>query len=443
MSASQGGISHPSNPLQFRNIQLNHPYQRVQRLPTNDYDFQMKKWIVNKQGTGGLRLARWLVLAACLLATACSGLTFASPSPSPVPPSLTPTQTDVPTQTPIPPTPTYDPDLPVWQNFPGPRLTPATPIPKPLTGLNIPDEVQVGILLGNDKDSPFVGRMDAIVLVFYHTRFGRASLLSLPPDMFVYIPGYSMQRLQISYALGGIRQLDSTIEYNLGVKPQQWAMFNTNDFVKWVNELGGLDVPVLVGYPDQCGGIDPGTDHMDGSQLLCYVRLRQGANEPDRNIRQQEVISLLLDRMVSGGHLADLPALFKEYQDSIQTSLTIQDFSNYIPLALKLGDPKRIGYFHFDPGDLNTWQIPNTSNTNVFLPKRQNVLSLVQQAINFVLTPAPLSEIVITLQYELTRSPTPGSTPRVDSTQKPDSTPVPGQTKIPIAVFQPIPSNTP
>jgi LCP family protein required for cell wall assembly len=411
-------------------------------LPGTDKNLQMKNWIINKQGAG-LWLAGWLVLTACLVLSACSGFPFAIPSPTLVLPSPSPTQTAISTQTLIPLTPTYDPNLPVWQNFPAPRLTPITPIPRPLTGLNIPDEVQVGVLLGNDMDSPFVGRMDVIVLVFYHTRFGRASLLSLPPDLFVYIPGYSMQRLQISYALGGIRQLDNTLEYNLGVRPQQWAMFNTNDFVKLVDEMGGLDVPVLVGYPDQCDGIDPGTDHMDGSQLLCYVRLREGSNEPDRNIRQQEVISLLLERMVSGGHLADLPAMFKEYQNSVQTSLSIQDFSNYIPLALKLGDPKRIGYFHFDQSDLNTWQIPNTSNTRVFLPKRENVLSIVQQAINFVLTPAPLSEVVITLQYELTVSPTPGFTPKPDSTQNLRSTPIPGKTKIPTVIFQPLPSDTP
>ncbi|MDR3563148.1 MAG: LCP family protein [Negativicutes bacterium] len=402
----------------------------------------MKKWFLNKQGAG-LRLTGWLVMVACLVLCACSGYPFSAPSPTPLPPSPSPTQTATFTQTPIYLTPTYDPNLPVWQNFPAPRFTPVSPIPRPLAGLNIPDEVQVGVLLGNDVDSPFIGRMDAIVLVFYHNRFGRASLLSLPPDMFVYIPGYSMQRLQISYALGGIRQLDNTLEYNLGVKPQQWAMVNTNDFVKFVDELGGLDVPVLSAYPDQCGGINAGTNHMDGSQVLCYIRLREGSNETDRNIRQQEVVNLLLERMVSGGHLADLPAIFKEYQNSVQTSLSIQDISNYIPLALRLGDPKRIGYFHFNQNDLTTWQIPNTSNTRVFLPKRKNLLSLVQQAINFVLTPAPLSDIVITLQYELTVSPTPGFTPKPGSSQNLSSTPVPGRTKIPTAVFQPIPSNTP
>ena len=416
----------------------------------------MSKRIIIKQKAG-----LWLVLATGLVLSACSGIPITAPSSTPAPPSPSPTQTATSTQTPISLTPTYDPNLPVWQNFPAPRLTPVTPIPRPLIGLNIPDEVQVGVLLGNDMASPFVGRMDAIVLVFYHMRFGRASLLSLPPDLFVYIPGYSMQRLQISYALGGIRQLDNTLQYNLGVKPQQWALVNTNDFVKLVDELGGLDVPVLAGVPGQCGGINPSTHHLDGSQLLCYVSLREGSNEADRNIRQQEVINLLLERMVSGGHLADLPTMFKEYQNSVQTSLSIQNISNYISLALMLGDPKRIGYFHFNQSDLNTWQIPNTSNTTVFLPKRKNVLSIVQQAIDFVLTPAPLSEIVITLQYELTVSPTPGFTPEPGSphklngtsiprftpgpgsTQNLTSTPFPGNTQIPTAVFQPIPSDTP
>src|SRR5690606_15393329 len=91
----------------------------------------------------------------------------------------------------------------IWEDFDPPRLTPATPIPPPLTGLVVPEEVRVLVVAGLDRPLPYTGRTDAIALVIYHPRLARASLVSVPPDLFGYIPGYTMQRLYIAYAVGG------------------------------------------------------------------------------------------------------------------------------------------------------------------------------------------------------------------------------------------------
>jgi hypothetical protein len=180
---------------------------------------------------------------------------------------------------------------------------------------------------------------------------------------------------------------------------------------------------------------------MDGRTALCYVRFRTGAREQDRNVRQQEVFSLLFQRLVGGGNLAQLPDLYNTYRPRIQTNLNLQDLLDYVSLALKLGDRNRMGYFQFRATDLSVWQLPGQGEGSVFLPQPGSITDRVQHAINFVITPRPFSERLATLQYELTRSPTPTLTFTVTITPTRTLTPIPSIT--PTRTITPTRSITP
>src|SRR5512142_292880 len=200
--------------------------------------------------------ARWLILTLPLLGLGIlAACVFTTPrrTPAPLPVSsgtpsatysLTPSVTVSPTlsasATPLPPRAQN-----VWENFPPPQLTPITPIPPPLTGLSIPEEVHILALAGVDRPLPYTGRTDAMTLVIYHPRLARASLISIPPDFFGYIPGYTMQRVYTAYAIGGSRLLDSTLEYNFGLRPDKYAVFNLDSFSQLIDDLGGINVTVL------------------------------------------------------------------------------------------------------------------------------------------------------------------------------------------------------
>lgn len=354
-----------------------------------------------------------------------------SPQPSPTPvhtatltASLPPTATVTPSNTPTPlPTATFD-SLRPWGNYPTPRFTPITPIPPPLSGLQVDREVQALVLVGTDREAPFIGRTDAILLMLYHPRLGRASVVSLPPDLLVYIPGYTMQRLEVSYALGGGRLLAQTIEYNFGIRPVHWALVHLDEFKRFIDQtLGGLDVTVLQAYPDPklCGGIPTGVFHMSGEQVLCYIRFRLGTDEADRNRRQQEVFRTILLRLLQNGNLARLPQIYSAYQKTVESNLTLPDLLGYIPFALKLGDPARINFYNLTR-DLPTWQMPNETGRTVFLAERARLQPVLQQAANFLLTPAPLAEVVRTMEYQLTNVPSPTASRTITPTLPPTAT---------------------
>lgn len=385
-------------------------------------------------------------ILALMIFAACSTI---SPTPT-----LLPTETDWPTltltitATPTPtdsPTPTPPPGTPqVWENFAPPQLTPVVEIPPPLTGLTIPEEVQVLAIAGMDRERPYSGRTDAMALVIYHPRLARASLVSIPPDLFGYIPGYTMQRMNIAYAVGGARMMNSAIEYNFGLRPDSYAVFNLDEFRQLIDDLNGINVTVLENIQPYCPLIPPGTVLLNGEQALCYMRLRLGPDERARNRRQQEVLRTVFLRLVEGGNLVRVPELYTAHRESIDSNLTLDQILEAMPLALRLGDPSRIGFFQFGQKELVQWQISQHPQTEVFLPNRPAIMMLMQQAINYVSTPSPLQDIVITLEYELTTSPTPTSTYTVTPTST--NTPTPPPTLTPTRTITltrtPVPTRT-
>ena len=362
------------------------------------------------------RLAPSNIPTATLTLTASPSLTS-----SPQPPSATPTVTSTPTLT-------FTPlgGIPIWQNFPSPAITPITEIPPPLMGLAENTEVKIILLVGSDQEAPFVGRTSAISLVILNPRLAKASLVTFPRDLIVYIPGYTMQRLGVAYSVVGVSGLLQTIEYNFGVRPDHWIVAHPDDWRRLVDDMGGLDVPVIIPLPDVCGGIGEGTVHMSGKQSFCYADYQQDNAELSNTQRHQLMLRLLFLKIVQGGNLARLPNLYDAFSGSVDTDLGLADFQGYIPLALKLSDPNRISYYPLGWGEVLPFQMPDKAGLQVILPRRETLAALMQQALDAVMVPAPLSDRVATLEFELTRSSTPIGAPTVGRTATPTLTRTPG-----------------
>jgi anionic cell wall polymer biosynthesis LytR-Cps2A-Psr (LCP) family protein len=339
-----------------------------------------------------------------------------SPSSTPtssLQPTASITWTPLPTMT-LTATPTRTVTLP--PTFEPPSLLPATAVPPPLATPLIPAEDRVTVLLGSDQEIPYVGRMQAIHLIIYNPRLAKASIVSIPPDLFVYIPGYTMQRINVAYAVGGLEALYQTLLYNFGVRPDHYVLAHPSDFQAVSNELGGLEVPVLSPFVESCGAQIGSKLVMTGEQAYCYASLLQGGDVVDRLLRQQQLLRVLFLRMVEGGNLARLPGLYQSYQATIQTDFALSDLVTSYPLALKLGDSQRVSYYIVGWDQVTTWEMPGAGSAIVLLPRQQAVQELIQAAVDAANLAAPQTGRVATLQFELTASPTPSGTPTVTPT---------------------------
>lgn len=388
-----------------------------------------------------LRALTALTLVAGLILAGCAAL-VAAPTPTLTPPTLSPAPTSSPTITRVPtltpyPTVARQPARP----WPTPRFTPVTAVPEALNGIQISPEVRLLVLMGSDQPAPFAGRSESIMLVFYHPRLVKAAVLSIPPDLLVNIPGYTMQRLSSAYSVGGFDGLADTIQFNFGVRPQEFLLVNSDAFAGFIEQLGGLQVTLLRDYPEACNGIPAGLVDLSPEQVRCYVSFRLRNNELDRMLRQQEILQQLFQRVVGGGDVVRVPGWYNAYRNHVQTNLSAGDVTGAIPLLLRLADPGRIGYFTLSGEALRSWNLPTTLGPMVFLPVEAGVRSKIQEVVDYVSQPAPFTDTVLTLEYMLTVSPTASMTPIPSSTPTetpaPTGTPVPSETPTPTDTLTP------
>jgi LCP family protein required for cell wall assembly len=382
---------------------------------------------------------KYTVFVFILLLTFLAGCTLYSKSVEPDPTieiSPSPSLTNSPLPTALPPTSLPPRHVPRF-DYPTPQIDPITPIPDPFTGLLVPDEVRLLVLLGSDNPSPFTSRTDAIMLAFYNPRLAKVALLSIPPEMFVYIPGYTMQRINVAYAVGGFKMLADTIEYNFGIRPDEYIVVHEDDFAWFGEELGGLDVDVFRNYYDYCGGIPAGNIHFGGGDILCFVSFRDGWDIQDQAARQQQVVWQFFSRMTRSGKLVELDDIFLTYKNVVESNLSVFELVNRIPLAIRLGQADRFGYFYPSFDMFTLWQVPGAVKAQVLLPRGNLLLNKIQKAIEFTMISVQSSDLVLTLEYELTVSPTPTNTPTATFTNTATASRTPTTTPIRTATITP------
>ncbi|HXK57302.1 MAG TPA: LCP family protein, partial [Gammaproteobacteria bacterium] len=167
------------------------------------------------------------------------------------------------------------------------------------------------------------------------------------------------------------------------------------------DDLRGLDVSVLFPIRDACGGVPAGTHRMNGDKVYCYVSYDDG-DDVNRTRRQQQVLQLLFTKLVQNGRLARLPVLYASYQDRLETDISLVDLLLRVPMALRLGDPDRVSYFVLGWEQLRQWELPDNTQTEVLLPREEEVTEMFHQALAAISEPSPLAEIVLTYEAQVT-----------------------------------------
>lgn len=289
-----------------------------------------------------------------------------SASPSPIPPEITQT--------------------PVWGDYPGPTSWSPVEIPPPVDPLPLPAG-QVNILLLGSDQRPYEGgfRTDTILLASLNPQNDTANLISFPRDLYVYIPGWKMQRINTAFAFGDFATMALTMKYNFGIRVDHYVLVNFAAFIQTVDSLGGIDVQVartLTDHRDGYGNytVYAGLVHMDGETALWYVRARYTTSDFDRARRQQEVLQALFKRFISLDAISRAPELFNIYRQNVTTDLTLGDITPLIPLADHLRDLSGVGRYVIGPEYVISWVVPY-SGAMVLLPKREMISPLLRQAL--------------------------------------------------------------
>lgn len=315
----------------------------------------------------------------------------------------------IPTNTPIPtlarndteatptirPYPTLDSELP----------TPATAVPTPVRPFAKPDYITNIVLLGNDVNTPQGGRTDTIILVSINHESKTATMLSLPRDLYVVIPGWQMNRINLALPHGhGVEYLDEgggrlikdTIEYNLGIPVDYYARIGFDGLKEAVDTVGGVDVAVTCALRDwrlispeldpqleeswEQFILEPGVHEMDGDLALWYARSRRTSNDFERGRRQQQLLRALLHKGLNLNLLPELPSLWQTYQQHVETDIPLTTMLELAALAPAVQE-NGIQHLYLVGDAIRSWREPNSGAAVQLLQweEAQHILSRVMQ----------------------------------------------------------------
>ncbi len=133
------------------------------------------------------------------------------------------------------------------------------------------------LLIGNDGRAGIDGiRGDALHVVGVNPAAGSATVLNIPRDTYVEIPGLGQDKINDAYKQGGFWKQVDTVAAFTGVPFAFVVETNFDGFQAMVDEMGGLHVEVPFRMFDTKSGADfqPGRTHMMGPGALAYARNR-------------------------------------------------------------------------------------------------------------------------------------------------------------------------
>jgi polyisoprenyl-teichoic acid--peptidoglycan teichoic acid transferase len=183
------------------------------------------------------------------------------------------------------------------------------------------------LVLGYQSDE---ATTDTVMVVHLDVVRRTATLVSIPRDTWVYVPGAGFSKINAAYAYGGARATARVVSKLLGGVPiDAIVALQPEDAASIVNAMGGLDVNVdeTMNYDDNNGDLHihlaKGEQHLNGDQLASYVRFRDDpASDFGRVRRQQQVLKLMLDQISEPQNWSRLPQIMRLARTEIKTNLT-------------------------------------------------------------------------------------------------------------------------
>jgi polyisoprenyl-teichoic acid--peptidoglycan teichoic acid transferase len=231
------------------------------------------------------------------------------------------------------------------------------------------------LVMGIDRrpsDGNAPTRTDTMFVMTIDPSTRTARGLAMPRDLYVDIPtksGNSTFKERINaayvygetqgYAGGGAGLAKQTVEKLLGIKINYYVMIDFEGFKQVIELLGGVDIDVpspgvndpFYSETERLGDFypcvfQPGLHHMNGSEALCYARVRRNSSDLDRILRQQRIILAVMDKVTQLNVLASIDnvgSLWKRYKGAIQTDILDAQLPGFARLAAAI-DPDQLAF---------------------------------------------------------------------------------------------------
>lgn len=199
------------------------------------------------------------------------------------------------------------------------------------------------LLIGQDR-RPGEGRArsDSMIIATINKQDNSIKFTSLMRDMYVQIPGFSDNKINAAYALGGMELLDDTIEKNFLVHIDGNIEVDFEEFTKIIDKIGGVDIEINKEEAEYLNkymksNFTAGTCSLTGDIALEYSRIRYiGNGDYERTERQRKVLLAAFEK-IKNSKLPTLLELADEIFPLITTDLSNAKIIGYVSEIMSMG----------------------------------------------------------------------------------------------------------
>jgi LCP family protein required for cell wall assembly len=202
------------------------------------------------------------------------------------------------------------------------------------------------LVLGSDArpgEAVERARSDAIHIVGVNFRRHRASVIDIPRDSWVPIPGHGFNKINAAMALGGVGLTIQSVEALTGIRFDYYAVTSFPGVTSMVDEIGGLRIRVPYDIHDPTDGgpsIPRGMRTLDGSSALAFARARHFVPGGDfGRTRNQGAMLIAALKQYQGGVTGDPGSMLSwlgTFMRNVDTDLPFEELMSLAYAATQI-----------------------------------------------------------------------------------------------------------
>lgn len=240
------------------------------------------------------------------------------------------------------------------------------------------------LLVGTDnRQNAAKGRSDSMMIMSINKKTNKIIVTSLMRDIYLDIPGYGGNRLNVATAFGGPNLLIETIQNNFKIKIDRYVAVDFFSFVDIVNKLGGVtlqitdeEIPVINSYVRELNHLrnmpendslltHAGTLNLNGEQALGYARDRYIGNADFMRTERQRLVLEQVYNKLKNSSVIELNNLLNMILPRVQSNLSEGDW-----FSLILSIPSSRNY------SIIKWSIPVENSYSFMTINKMSILKI-------------------------------------------------------------------
>lgn len=190
------------------------------------------------------------------------------------------------------------------------------------------------LLLGTDTGDygrTYTGRTDTMMVAIVNPNTKKTTLVSIPRDTEVAIPGHGFEnKINSAYTYGGTSMAMNIVQSYFNVPIDHYIEMNMGGLVQLSSALGSIKVDNDLDFTNLGYHFKKGTVTINESNILAYTRMRYQDSRGDygRQLRQRLVLEGLVKKIATVQGITKYQSILSALSSNMKTDITFNEMKS-------------------------------------------------------------------------------------------------------------------